>query len=89
MDEDKNLDKEDEEMESDRDKGPRTDMTPRRSERLAEPEQKPVDVRKVLQSRRFLPRVGGAGGSRTPDEYETSGSMEQVVWWAHNTTGTL
>jgi hypothetical protein len=93
--EDKIPDEEDEETELDRDKGPtlittpRMDTTPMRSDRLAEPEKKPVDMRKVLQSRQFLTRVGVAGGSRTPDEYEASGSIKQVVWWAHNTTGKL
>jgi hypothetical protein len=58
--EDKNPDEEDEETELDRDKGPTPDTTPRRLDRLAEPEKKPVDVRKVLQSSRFLPRMGEA-----------------------------
>jgi hypothetical protein len=83
--EDKNPDEEDEETKLDKNKDPtpyttpRTDMTPWRSDRLAEPEKKPEDVRKVLQSGRFVPRVGGSGESKTPDEYEASGSMEQVV----------
>jgi hypothetical protein len=56
-DKDKNLHEEDEETKLDRDKGPTPDTTPRRSDRLAEPEKKPMFVRKVLQSGRFLPRV--------------------------------
>jgi hypothetical protein len=48
-------------------------------------------VKKILASGsgRFLPRVGGAGGSKTPDEYEASKSLEQVVWWANTTTRKL
>jgi hypothetical protein len=49
-DEDENPDEEDEETELDRDKAPTLDTTPRRSERLAGPEKKAVDVKKILVS---------------------------------------
>jgi hypothetical protein len=78
-------DEEDKKIESDKkedptpDTTPRTDLTPQRSDMLAKPEKKPTDIRKVLHSGRFMPRVGGAGGTKAPDEYKASKSMEQVV----------
>jgi hypothetical protein len=50
----------------DKDKDPilnttlRTDTIPKRSDQLAKPKKEPIDVRKVLQSKRFYPELGEA-----------------------------
>jgi hypothetical protein len=92
--EEENLNDKDEKTKTDEDKvpNPTQDTTPRRKlERLAEPEKRWLVVKKILasRSRRYQPRVGRVGGSRTPDEYEASGSMEQAAWWVNNVTRKL
>jgi hypothetical protein len=81
LDKEENPDKEEipdedaEEMESDREEDPAPDTTPKpettpqKSERLAE-EKKPQ------HSTRFVPEVGGA---HIPEDYEASGTAEQII----------
>jgi hypothetical protein len=55
---------------------------------LSKPEKKPAEAKKVLQSVWFVPKVEGTG-AKFPDEYEASRSMEQTIWWAHNSASKL